>query len=438
MLSKEDDVTQTHRDLGGPALAALLVSAHYGLGFLLGTGERAVTAGFAGSVYGVSIALGTCVLLGLARFYWQEVEQLWTILGDRYGEVPRLTIAIACWASLVGVEAVQIISGASILSILGWPLLPTALGLAVVFAGLSLLPIARLSGLFRGLLAFNVAALLFALVALQGVDLYLRAPVAFWPAAIELGTGETVGISLTTIMLVLVDMKYHQFLVRARDLGSLYRGCTLAAGILFALALLPAAVVMAALRAGILPAGLESKAVVPYILTWLGGGATQPLGILLAIAAIVPALGVGSSVLRLQTKTVMDFKLLPDKPASRGAVAAANGLLAIVVALKGASIVGTMVCFYAVYASVVWVPFGAHLWRREQTTRASARNASILGGAGALSTLVLLLFWPQFAPFGRPELGVIATGTGLGAIGLFGTQMWEAISLSQRGLSSHQ
>lgn len=430
-------MTETHRNLAGPALAALLVSAHYGLGFLLGTGEKAVTAGFAGSFYAVSIALGTLILLGLARFYWQEVEQLWTILGDRYGEATRLLVAAASWISLVGVEAVQIVSGVSILSIFGWPALPTALGLATTFIGLSLLPIARLSWLFRALLALNVAVLVFALVALQGADLYLRAPIAFWPAAVSVGPSEAIGVSVATVMLVLVDMKYQQYLVRARDVRSLYWGCALAAGVLFALALLPAAVVMAAVRAEILPVGLDGKATIPYILAWLGGGATRPLGILLVTAAIVPALGVGSSVLRLQAKALLDLSPLPDTVGVRAAAAAGSSLLGLLVALKGDSIVGTMVCFYAVYAAVVWVPFGAYLWWRERIAPASARNASLLGGAGALGVLILLLFFPHLAPFGRVELGVTAAGTGLGLLGLCGTQIWEAYFLARRGLSSH-
>lgn len=430
-------MTETHRDLSGPALAALLVSAHYGLGFLLGTGEGAATVGFAGSLYAVSIALGTLVLLGLARFYWQKIEQLWTILGDRYGEAVRALVAVMAWASLIGSEAVQIISGASILSILGWPTLPTALGLTAVFAGLSLLPIARLSGLFRALLVFNIAALVFALVALQGVDIYVQAPVAVWPAVLHVAPGEAIGVSITTILLVLVDMKYQQYLVRARDLRSLYWGCALAAGLLFALALLPAAVVMAAGRLGILPEAIDGKAVVPYILAWLGGGAEHPLGMLLVASLIVPALGVGSSVLRLQTKAIADLAPFPATTKVRAAIAGGNGLLGLAVALKGGSIVGTMVCFYATYAAVVWVPFGAYLLQGDRASAASARNAMVCGGVGALGILVALLCFPQWAPLGRPEIGVAMAGGGLGLMGLLGTQAWETYILPRRGLSSH-
>ncbi|MEO0947522.1 MAG: hypothetical protein AAFY11_05150 [Cyanobacteria bacterium J06641_5] len=430
-------MTDTQRNLGGPALASLLVSAHYGLGFLLGTGEGALAGGLAGSLYAVSIAVGTLILLGLARFYWQKIEQLWTILGDRYGQSVRALVAVIAWASLIGAEAVQIISGVSILSIFGWPTLPTALGLMAAFAGLSLLPIARLSWLLRALLVFNVAVLLFALVALQGTDIYVRAPLQVWPALVRVAPGEAIGVSITTIALVLVDMKYQQYLVRARDLRSLYWGCTLAACLLFALALLPAALTIAAGRAEILPAGIDGKAVVPYILAWLGGGPDRALGVVLVASLIVPALGVGSGVLRLQTKAISDFKLLPDTAVTRGIFATGNGLLGLAVALKGGSLIGTMVCFYAAYAAVVWVPFGAYLWRGDRTSATSVRNALLCGGVGAIGVLVMLLFFPQWAPFERAEIGVAVAGSGLGLLGLLGTQAWESYILPRRGLSSN-
>ncbi len=73
-----------NRKLDAFSLAALLVSAHYGLGFILGTAEKSLTLGAAGSLYAVCLALGTIALLGLAKFYWIRVEQIWTLLGNRY------------------------------------------------------------------------------------------------------------------------------------------------------------------------------------------------------------------------------------------------------------------------------------------------------------------------------------------------------------------
>ena len=51
------------KELGIFSLTILLVSAHYGLGFLLGTAEQAMHQGIEGSLYGLSIGWGFLALL---------------------------------------------------------------------------------------------------------------------------------------------------------------------------------------------------------------------------------------------------------------------------------------------------------------------------------------------------------------------------------------
>ena len=148
-----------------------------------------------------------------------------------------------------------------------------------------------------------------------------------------------VGVSLSTILLVPIDMKYQQFLVQAKDVHSLYRGCTIAAILLLLLAFLPSTVVVAAQNAGILPAGTDGKQALPFILAWVGGGTDKPLGMLVIMSLLVPALGIGSSILRVQSKTILDFNILPASVWSRLLVTAANALFGLAVALKGGEIV---------------------------------------------------------------------------------------------------
>lgn len=57
------------RSLGAISLATMLVSAHYGLGFVLGTGEATMKGGAVGSLYAVAVGLGTLALMALANFY---------------------------------------------------------------------------------------------------------------------------------------------------------------------------------------------------------------------------------------------------------------------------------------------------------------------------------------------------------------------------------
>ena len=94
------------------------------MGFLLGSAEKTFTLGAAGSLYAVSVGLGTIAVLVLAKFYWNKVEQIWTLLGNRYGSQVKILVGLISWSSLIGIEAVQIIAGAFILKVLGVPVLP--------------------------------------------------------------------------------------------------------------------------------------------------------------------------------------------------------------------------------------------------------------------------------------------------------------------------
>lgn len=252
-----------NRRLDAFSLAALLVSAHYGLGFILGTAEKALTLGVAGSLYAVSISLGTIAALALAKFYWTQVEQIWTLLGNRYGNQVKILVGLLIWSSLIGIAAVQMISGAFILKILGAPVLLSMVVLATLFAIVSLLPVEKASWIFQGLLVLNCLALLYGLWVLHGLPDYLRSPLEFIPSLKQVSPPNLVGISLSTIVLVLIDMKCQQFIVQAKDMRSIYQGSLLAAILLLLLALLPSSLVIAAQNVGIFPAGIDGKETLP-------------------------------------------------------------------------------------------------------------------------------------------------------------------------------
>ncbi|HEY9822397.1 MAG TPA: hypothetical protein V6D35_16740 [Candidatus Sericytochromatia bacterium] len=410
-----------NRRLDTFSLAALLVSAHYGLGFLLGTAEKSLTLGAAGSLYAVSLGLGTIALLGLAKFYWTRVDQIWTLLGNRYGARVKILVGLMSWSSLIGIEAVQMISGAFILKVLGAPTLLSMAVLAILFTLVSLLPVEKAGFLFRGLLILNFVALLYGLWVLHGFPDYLRSPFDFIPSLKQVSPPNLVGISLSTILLVLIDMKYQQFFVQAKDVRSLYQGCILAAILLLLLAFLPSSVVIAAQNAGILPADIGGKETLPFILSWIGGGTDKPLGIVLIMSLLVPVLGVGSSILRVQTKTILDFNFLPASNFNRPLVAVANVLLALAVALKGGEIVSLIVCFYAAYVAAVFVPFVAYLLdatKRYTFSETSVRLSSLVGSISAICVLILTLINPALAVFGTVELNIMVIGIGFGILGL--------------------
>lgn len=414
------------------SLAALLVSAHYGLGFLLGTAEKSLTFGTAGSLYAVSLGLGTIALLGLAKFYWTQTEQIWILLGSAYGDGVKILVSLMSWSSLIGIEAVQLISGAFILKVFGIPTLPTMVVLAILFATISLLPVEKAGWILQGLLVLNFLALLYGLWVLHAFGDYLRSPltalgiaqspIEFANSVQHISLPSALGISVSTILLVLIDMKYQQFLVQAKDIQSLYKGCALAAIILLLLAFVPSTLVVAAHNAGILPPGIDGKETLAFILSWIGGGTQKPLGIALIVSLLVPALGIGSSILRVQTKTVLDFNILPTSLWSRVLVTAANALFGLAVAFKGGEIVNLIVSFYAAYVGAVFVPFLAYLLAHTggyQFSKGSVRLSLFISSFSVICLLFLTLANSELALFGSVELNIMGIGIISGILFLF-------------------
>jgi SSS family solute:Na+ symporter len=360
--------------------------------------------------------------------YWTEIEQIWTLLGKDYGKKVKAGVGFMSWASLIGIEAVQIIAAAAILNVVGIPKLVSMVGLTLLFGILSLLPVERASWIFRGLLLFNVLALFYALWRLHGLPLYWRSPLEFIPALGNIGPAESIGVSVSTVLLVSIDMKCQQFIVQARDIRTAALGCLLASVTLFALAFLPAAVTISATEAGILPVDIGGKAVIPYVLAWAGGGASSPWGIVAIAALTVPALGLGSNVLRIQSKTVLDWEIVPNSLLNRIGIATVNAMLALAIALKGGQIVGLILCFYAAYLSAVWIPFLAYLLARKGFYRfavISVQASLATGSLSALLALLVTLFHPQTLLFGSPELTIMAIGMGCSSLGLLVTESYQ-------------
>ncbi|MCG9887235.1 MAG: hypothetical protein MH825_17020 [Cyanobacteria bacterium] len=429
------------RPLGPLALAAMLVASQYGLGFLLGTAEQAVQWGAAGSLYPVSLVVGMGLLLLLGRFYWREVEQIWTLLGDRYGDVLRRLVGLMSWLAFVGVAAAQVAAGAAILQTVALPWWLGAGGLALTFALLSLLPLERASVVIRGLLVTNAVVLLLVLTRLGGWGAYWRSPLDFsMGLSVFGGNGQGIGLAVASALAVSVDMKCHQFVVKARNLQSLYGGLAIAMVALWLLAFLPSTVALAAMQGGILPAEVPGAQAIPYLLAWAGGGLDHPLAWGAIAIAALPAIGLGSNVLRAQAKALMDLQLLPSTGRWRFGLALLNSALALVVAARGGAIVSTMTEFYTAYVVVVVVPFGLLLIERRfgiPLAPQAVTAAAIATAIGSLAALVTLQLHPQAAwCWSSPELTIALTGLAIAPIGLGVSRLLAHPSLpSQRMVS---
>ena len=243
---------------------------------------------------------------------------------------------------------------------------------------------------------------------------------------------EIAGVALSTVLLVLIDMKCQQFVVRSQSPSIAWWSCIFSGWIFIALAFLPTAIVSAAQQGQILPAEVTGKTAIPYILSWLGGDVQTPWGLLFVASLALPALGIGSNILRIQTKANLDIVNLDSTPGYRAGFAFMNATLALAIALRGGEIVGLIVSFYAAYLSAVWIPFAAYLFEQAQLfvfSVTSVQVSLLIGGLAALITLGTSLFQPAFIWFNSPELTILGVGIGLSSLALFITQAGETLLL---------
>jgi solute:Na+ symporter, SSS family len=106
------------RNLNAVQVAALLVSASYGIGFLFGSGEMALHHGMGGSLYGLATALGMLALTVVARKLWKSGIPIWDLFGRAYGSALKNSVALLSVVWMAGVLAAQIHGGVAIIKLL--------------------------------------------------------------------------------------------------------------------------------------------------------------------------------------------------------------------------------------------------------------------------------------------------------------------------------
>ncbi|MEX3960282.1 sodium:solute symporter [Trinickia sp. EG282A] len=378
----------TQRRLDAIRVGALLVSASYGVAFLLGSGEMAIHSGMAGSLYAIATALGMLALAVAAPALWRGREPIWKVLGQRYGPAVRKLVASLSLFWMTGVVAAQIHGGIAVLKASGLPethaLTLIAIGLLVI-ASIELELAAML--LAFGLLGTNLA-LLHVLFEWNGLAVYVHA----WPSFIRdvrvAPRAETLVTIAAIIFLVVTGSDYQQFLIAARRPADASLGCGLAGAFLLATGFLPAATVVAALRAGKLSGLTDAASAIPSILLQTG----EPIGLLCIGAILLAALGSGTAVIRAMNRALEDLH-----PTSSGHGHEWRMLIILIgcaIATDGEAIVSTIVSLNIVYLSAVGLLFILH----ETGFCVTPRCASLMLLSGATtSLLVMALHWTGIA-----------------------------------------
>ena len=398
----------TARNLGGLQVAALLVSASYGIGFLFGSGELAMRHGMAGSIYGVATAAGMFVLALGAHRLWSVGVPVWEWFGRAYGPTLQRAVALLSLVWMAGVLAAQIHGGAAVASLLGLsPETAFVLVLALLF-GASRLDLRFASTVFALCLLASAVVLVYALVVSGGLPMYLRALPEFSYDLATFSGPRLLALTLAVCLLVCTGADYHQFVLAARQPSGAMLGCILAGVALIAVGFLPAALVVTMQQAGALADVPDSKQVIPLLLARvtaaLGPGADQ----LMLVALSTAALGSGAAILRAMASALASA--LPTTAADRPAARALAALgLGAAVASRGQGIVDTMVSVNVVYIASIAICLVALL----RGTVLSPRHAATIMATGfAASVAVYAAGWMGWL---AGDADVISLVAGLGA-----------------------
>jgi solute:Na+ symporter, SSS family len=367
------------RNLGAVHVAALLVSASYGVAFLLGSGEMAVHAGMVGSLYAIVTALGMLALGLAAPTLWRGRELIWDVFGERYGPAVRKLVALLSLVWMFGVLAAQIHGGIAVLVAAG---LPATHALAVIAAALLVMSTVEL-GMAAMLFAFCLLgtniALLHALIQSKGLSVYLHA----WPSFVH-GIGnappaETVVTVAAIGFLVATGSDYQQFVIAARRPRDAWLGCALASVFLMATGFLPAATVVAALHAGRLFGLTDAASAVPWIMLQTGGR----MGLFCIGVILLAALGSGTAVTR-----AMACALEGVRPVAGGHGHAPRILIIAMgsaIASDGQAIISTIISLNIVYVAAIGLLFVLHETGRQVAPRCAP--LMILSGAATSLTV---------------------------------------------------
>lgn len=346
------------RALGSLQVAALLVSASYGIGFLFGSGELALSHGMAGSIYGVATGFGMLVLAVFARQLWATGLPVWDLFGRAYGKQLQGVVALLSLIWMSGVLAAQIQGGVAVLELLGLEQAHSYLAILLLIYGASRLDLRFASALFAMCLLASAAVLVFALVVANGLGIYLQAIPAFTEDLSTFSPSRVVAISLAVGLLVCTGADYQQFVLAARSPLAAVCGCVLAGLLLFVIAFLPAAVVVAMQSGGMLGNLADAKQVVPWVLGQVAGSLGQGADKLMLIALSVAALGAGAAILRAMTEALAC--------AASGSRSAGHPMFALIalglsalLASRDQGIVDTMVSVNVIYIASIGVCFAA-------------------------------------------------------------------------------
>lgn len=393
------------RTLGSLQVAALLVSASYGIGLLFGSGEQALQHGMAGGVYGVATAAGMLLLAFLARRLWISGVPIWDLFARSYGARLQRPVALLSLVWMAGVLAAQIHGGVAVMQLLGVGYLPGMLLVLLMLFGVSRLELGFASVVFALCLLASAVVLVYAIVSVGGLGIYMKAVPIFLSDTGSFQGGQLLAILLAVSLLVCMGADYQQFVLAARSPWAAALGCVIAAVALLFVGFLPAALVVALAEQGALGGIAAGKQVIPLALGQVAGtfGAAAEKSMLVALS--LAALGSGAAILRAMTDALVSA--VPAGRLSRRSVLAVIALaLGAALAARDQGIIDTMVSVNVVYIASIAVAFLALMIGTPLPARHAI--ATVTTGFG-LSLLIQLSAWSGW-DVGQTDIVALAVG----------------------------
>ena len=342
----------SERNLGSLQVAALLVSASYGIGFLFGSGELALQHGMAGSIYGVATAVGMFALALVGRRLWAAGVPVWEWFGRAYGSRLQRAVALLSVVWMAGVLAAQIHGGAAVAGLLGLSQGSAFVVILLLIFLASRLDLRFASMVFAMCLLSSAVVLVYALVVTGGWSLYLRALPAFSHDLATFSGPRLLAVTLAVGLLVCTGADYHQFVLAARRPSGAAAGCFLAGIALIAIGFLPSALVVTIQQAGALGDLPDSKQVIPLLLARVAGALGPGTDKVMLVALSTAALGSGAAILRAMASALASAVPAPVPDRHPALALGALGLGAAV-ASRGQGIIDTMVSVNVVYIASI-------------------------------------------------------------------------------------
>jgi SSS family solute:Na+ symporter len=369
--------------LNAMQVAALLVSASYGIGFLFGSGEMALAHGMGASIYGVATAFGMLMLAIFSERLWKAAMPIWDMFGVAFGSGMKSCVALLSLIWMAGVLAAQIQGGVAIVELMG---LNEVLAYAVVLGavyGASRLDLRWASTVFMLFVIVSGLVLMYVLVTGHGWAIYLESPTRFINDLSSFQPTALLAISIAVVALVCTGGDYHQFVLAAKAPRDATLGCLLACIILTALSFLPAAAVLGLKLSGHLSKLEDSAQVIPFALLQGGISLGAAAGPVLLMGLFAAALGSGAAILRAMTNALVSAaRQIPLTTPRRSA--ALSLVIGALLATRDQGIVATMVSVNVVYIGSIGVVFLVMLSGRHMTSWQSGAVmiAGLLGSTG--------------------------------------------------------